>query len=102
MNKFIKSDIANATGYMRAAIMESLYEIDSGQEEEIDLGSNISWNLFYECLKEAGWKDLNTWDTNGWEVDFWCTYESPSGKQVDIQGSLWCGLNYIIRVKNDN
>lgn len=103
MNKYIKTDIEGAVIQMKAAIMNALYDIDTGEEKEIDLGPNISWNLFYKCLQEAGWKEnMDDWDSNGWEVDFWYTCESPSGKHVIIQGSLWCGQNYKITWKKNS
>lgn len=99
MNKYIKSDILNAEKYMKSAIMNSLHDIDSGEEDEIDLGPNLSWNLFSKCLIEAGWieEENDDFETNGWQVDFWTYYHSPSGKYCCIEGSLW-GQNYIIRI----
>lgn len=104
MNKYIKTDIENAEKYMKAAIMNALHDIDTGEEEEIDLGLNLSWNLFNDCLVEANWEhnDKIDWDPNGWQVDFWDWWISPSGKHCCIQGSLWCGQNYIIKVNYIN
>lgn len=101
MNKYIKTDIESAVIQMKAALMNALYDIDSGEETEIDLGDNISWNLFDSCLIEAGWKVDETKDyidTNGWEVDFWSYWYSPSGKYCCIKGSLWRGQSYNIKV----
>lgn len=90
MNKYIKTDIENAEKYMKSAIMNALHDIDSGEEDEIDLGPNISWNLFSNCLNEAGWKE---------DRDFiWTYYRSPSKKCCCIDG---CGQNYIIKVVSD-
>lgn len=100
MNKYIKTDLEQATSYMRIAILNALHDIDSGEEIEIDLGPNISWNLFNDCLNEEGWKE-GDFDTNGWEIDFWMNWTSPSGKYCLIQGSLWCGQNYKIRVEDE-
>lgn len=102
MNKYIKTDIENAEKYMKSAIMNALHDIDSGEEDEIDLGPNISWNLFSNCLNKAGWKRDDDFETNGWEVDFWTHYYSPSNKYCCIKGSLW-GQHYIIRaIKDEN
>ena len=46
MNKYIKFDIENAKTYMKLALMNSMNNIDIGNETSIDLGRNISWNLF--------------------------------------------------------
>ena len=102
MNKYIKTDLENAEKYMKSAIMNALHDIDSGEEKRIDLGNNISWNLFLQCLDEANWNhddDVN-FDTNGWEIDFWDVWWSPSGKCCDISGSL-CGQSYQIHVNTD-
>lgn len=99
MNKYIKTDLEQAEILMKSAIMNALHDIDSGEEIKIDLGPNISWNLFYKCLQEADWQPDQSYDpisTNGWEVDFFTYWISPSGLSVEIKGSLWCGQNYII------
>lgn len=99
MNKFIKTDIENAVIQMKAAIMNALHDIDSGEETYIDLGENISANLLFHCLEEAKWKeDEDSYDTNGWEVDFWSYWFSPSGKYVQVTGCLKYGLNFIIKI----
>ena len=104
MNKYIKTDLEQAVSYMKTAIMNTLHDIDSGEEEEIDLGPNLSWNLFNNCLEEAGWEHDDTcdWDPNGWQVDFWDYWFSPSGKFCCIQGSLWGGQNYKISVNHND
>lgn len=104
MNKYIKTDLEQAEKYMKFAIMNTLHDIDSGTEKEIDLGTNLSWNLFYNCLLEAGWEhdDRTNLDTNGFQVNFWDSWYSPSGKSCDICGSLWGGQNYIINVNDDD
>ena len=53
MNKYIKFDIENAKSYMKVALMNSMNDIDIGNETSIDLGRNISWNLrrFMKNLK---------------------------------------------------
>ena len=102
MNKFIKTDLEQAASYMKAAIMNALHDIDSGEERAIGLGDFIPWPLFVKCLKESGWlEDNDKYDTNGWQCDFWSFWESPSGKNVEISGSLWYG-NYEIRVNHDD
>lgn len=105
MNKYIITDLEQAETYMRSAIMNALHDIDSGEEEEINLGRNISWNLFYNCLENAGWKVDDSYDEmeyNGWEVDFWSHWISPSGKYVTIEGSLYCGQSYTIICSTSN
>lgn len=98
MNKFIKSDLEAAEKYMKAAIMNALNDIDTGEEDKIVFGQNLSWNLFNKCLEEAKWKhNLRVdFDTDGYE--YWT---SPSGKYCCIQGSLNCGQNYEIIVYED-
>lgn len=95
MNKYIKTDIKNAERYMKSALMNALHDIDSGEETEINLGQNISWNLFCNCLIESGWK-LDTINTHGWSVDFCAYWISPSGINVIIEGSFFRGKEYRI------
>lgn len=99
MNKYIKLDIYNSENYMKVAIMNALHDIDSGEETKIDLGPNISYNLFYKCLVDSGWKEIDEMETNGWKVDFFTKWISPSGINVYISGSLYQGLNYKIEVQ---
>ena len=95
MNKYIKTDIKNAEVYMKSALMNVLHDIDSGEETEINLGQNISWNLFCNCLIESGWK-FDTINTRGWSIDFYTYWTSPSGINVIIEGSLFRGKEYRI------
>lgn len=101
MNKFIKTDIENAVIQMKAAIMNALHDIDSGEETYIDLGENISANLLFHCLEEAKWEeDEDSYDTNGWGVDFWEYWYAPSGNRVLINGSLRYETHFVIRICN--
>lgn len=101
MNKFIKTDIENAVIQMKAAIMNALYDIDSGEETYIDLGENISANLLFHCLEEAKWKK----DSEEIKVitgNFWSYWFSPSGKYVQVTGCLQNGLNFVIKIYDED
>lgn len=96
MNKYIKFDIENAKAYMKLALMNSMNNIDIGDETSIDLGRNISWNLFYYCLIKAGWKLDREIEINGPEYNFLSHWTSPTNKKVIISGSFYCGQSYKI------
>lgn len=94
MNKYIKSDIDNATIQMKAGIMNALHDIDSREVDEIELGKYTPPTLLIECLEELGWtedEDYDPIETNGWQIDFWLHRITPSGKRVCISGSLFYG-----------
>lgn len=100
----IKTVIESAVSQMKTALIAALNTIDSGEVKEIDLGPNISWNLLYTCLLEQGWRnneDFDPIDTNGWQVDFWTYWISPTNKKVCISGSLYQGLSYKIEINDD-
>ena len=81
MNKYIKTDLADAEKLMRAAIMNAIHDIESGEEKYINLGPNISNALFIECLEKAGWEDENhdiVTDLTDYEVNL----KTPSGKII--------------------
>ena len=87
MNKFIKNDLRDATSLMKAAIMNTLHDIDSGEETYINLGPNLSNNILMDCLNEAKWdyKLDNKW-------------ESPSGKLVLIEEPIFVGNDFEFKV----
>ena len=96
MNKYIKTDLDNAAIQMKAAIMNALHDIDTGEEEKkIELGPYISANLLHECLEEAKWV-IDDWESNGFQVDFWWYVHSPSGKEAMVKGCLYLGQKYEI------
>lgn len=90
MNKYIKSDIKDATTLMKAAIMNALNDIESGTESFIDLGSYISHRLFLECLKEAKWGVEDEFLEE--EINFEISVKTPSSKIVLIT----FGPNYTL------
>lgn len=103
MNKYIKTDIDNATIQMKTGIMNALHDIGAGEIDEIELGKYISPTLLIECLKEAGWSEDENYDpieTNGWEVDFWLHQIAPNGKHYIVEGSMFCG-DYQIYPNNE-
>lgn len=81
MNKYIKTDLADAEKLMRAAIMNAIHDIESGGEKYINLGPNISNALFIECLEKAGWKDENH-DIVTDASDYEANLKTPSGKII--------------------
>lgn len=97
MNKYIKSDLEDSINLMKAAIMNTLFDIDSGEETHIDLGKYISCALLYDCLIQACWREKvkSSWQDRLNFISYWIT---PSGREVSIEGSFWCNQNYIISI----
>lgn len=89
--------IEKAVAIMKEAIIEKLFDIDSGEETKVDFGPNISCNLLYNCLIDACWKEKvkSNWQDRLNFISYWI---SPSGKEVTIEGSFWCNQNYILTV----
>lgn len=55
MNKYIKTDLEQAVSYMEIAILNAVYDIDSGEEEEIEMSPYLSLKLIHKCLNLEGW-----------------------------------------------
>lgn len=82
MNKYIENDLRDSKITMKAAIMNSLYDIDKGERTYINLGKYISHILFIECLKESKWKFPK--DFLEEETECESILISPSGKSIII------------------
>ena len=99
MNAFIKTDIENAVILMKAAIMNALHAIESGEEKEIQFEAPIPLQLIIKCAEERGWEeDMNDWDwTNGWQVDYWYYTKFPNKNiRLMVSGSLLEGNTSLI------
>lgn len=104
MDAFIKTDIENAVILMKAAIMNALHAIESGEEKEIQFETSIPLQLIIKCAEERGWEeDMNDWDwTNGWQVDYWYYMKFPNKNiRLMISGSLLEGNTSLIIVDNE-
>lgn len=89
MNKYIKTDLDNARKYMKVAIMNTLHDLNSGEEGTINLGPYISWGLLYNCLIESGWELTESSDQTSYDI--YTRWISPRGINVKIEGSLSLG-----------
>lgn len=91
------TNLEKAIAKMRDAIVEKLFDIDSGEETKVDFGPNISCNLLYNCLIDSCWKEKikSSWQDRLNFISYWI---SPSGKEVTIEGSFWCTQNYVLTV----
>ena len=65
---------------------ELIYQLSNLISKKIDTVDASAYSL--EELEELIELDMDTYDTNGWQVDFWIdgTYE---GVILSISGSLW-------------
>lgn len=97
MNKYIKTDLEQSESYMRAAIMNLLHDIDSGEiTKEINLGRYLSPNLFLECLEISGWAPQEI-SENGFYAD--CViWHSPSGKYCKFSGLSYFGETFSAKL----
>lgn len=59
--------------------------------KEIDMNM-FPINAFIDVFKKLGWEWDENLSTNGWEVDFWLTFEKDY-KELGLNGSWWNG-NY--------
>ena len=94
MNKFIKHDIENAISLLKIAINNALSDIESGEEDEINLGDYVPFSLVRQCVEDRGYLCDNnkSFDTNGWDCDCWYYVIDPKNeKHICIQGNLWYG-----------
>lgn len=98
MNKYIKSDLQDSIKLMRVAIMNSLRDIEIGEETEINLGPYISQPLFLECLQEAKW-EIEV-DDSEYLNSIYYEVRTPSSKEVIIQikGGDWV-LSFIKHIQ---
>lgn len=90
MNKYIKTDIEQGLKYLKTGIMNTLSDIENG-EETIILGKNVPFSLVVECAEERGWRGNKSedFDTNG--CDCWYYMITSNGKKVCIESCLWKG-----------
>lgn len=104
MNSYIKTDIEQGLQYLKVGVMNTLADIESGEENEIVLNGPIALQFIIDCAKERGWAndpDMD-WDwTNGWEVDYWYHMITPNQKRVVISSALLEGRKVKLRVCDD-
>lgn len=105
MNKYIETDIEQGLKYLKTAIMNTLADIESGEEDEITLKGPIALKLVIDCAEERGWvtdPDMD-WDwTNGWQIDYWYWMLTPDEKRIDISGSVLENDGITISVNHDD
>lgn len=105
MNKYIKTDIEQGLQYLKTGVMNALADIESGEEEELQLDGPIALSFIIKCAEERGWKedpDMD-WDwTNGWEVDYFYYMITPNKQRVGIYGSLLEEYNVQLKVDHDD
>ncbi len=72
--------------------------IKDEEESVISFGNLIPINEIDKILQEVGYKELDMGDdfsTNGWQVDFWCTFRAKKREDklptLVYAGSLYYG-----------
>ena len=59
----------------------------------------ISVGLFIEVAKDAGWKDMEDYEANGWQGDFWLTMQDECGTNYNISGTMFYGNLSVEKIK---
>lgn len=67
-------------------------------KEEVEY-DNMAYGIVDEVLEGIGYT-RNTIDTNGWEVDYWSTYNKPGSPLLSVTGSMYYGNCHIKRKDN--
>lgn len=91
MNKFIENDLHNGEIYLYCGVMNVIANLENNQLTEFDFGKFIPYSLLEKALEERGWEEKDDMDTNGWELDFWVTWKSPTNKLYTVSGSFVLG-----------
>lgn len=101
MNRFIETDITNGLLYIKAAIMNALYELDNGDETELSLNTYVPYLLIRDCLDSSGWISQGDYRAHGQTVDFCEHWMSPTGKIIEVSGSFLAHDNLTFYIDND-
>ena len=91
MNKFIETDLHNGKHYTYCGIMNVIADLENNQLTEFNFGDFVPYSLLRRVLEERNWKEEDDMDTNGWELDFWVTWKSPTGKSYIVSGCFVLG-----------
>ena len=91
MNKYIETDLRNGKYYLYCGIMNVISELEHNNINEYDFGEYVPYSLLKEILEERSWKEEDDMDTNGWELDFWVKWKSPTGKLYTVIGCFVLG-----------
>ena len=91
MNKFIETDLHNGEHYTWCGVMNVIADLENNKLIGFNFGDFVPYSLLRKVLKERGWKEVDDMDANGWELDFWETWESPMDKLYEVSGSFVLG-----------
>ena len=67
--------------------------IMQGTKTEVSY-ENMAFGIVDRALDNLGYT-RNTIDTNGWQVDYWSTYNKPGFPVIEASGSMYHGDCYI-------
>lgn len=91
MNKFIETDLYNGKRYLYCGVTNVIFELEHDNINKYDFGKYVPYSILSEVLEERGWEEEDDMDTNGWELDFWVTWKSPTGKLYKVSGGFVLG-----------
>lgn len=72
-------------------IKAELREFIEGNSKTLEIETN-SIDYWEDVLKESGFAIVeDSYESNGWQVDFWVTFTSIKDGNIILSGSLWYG-----------
>lgn len=77
----------------KSKVHSACVQIMQGTIKDIEF-ENMAFGIIDEVLNNLGYIQ-NTIDTNGWEVDYWSTYNKPGFPVIEASGSMYYGNCYI-------
>jgi hypothetical protein len=101
MNKFIETDLHNGKHYTWCGVMNVIADLENNKLTEFNFGDSVPYSILRDILKERSWNEEDFMDTNGWELDFWITWKSPTDKLYEVSGSFILGGLKIKQLKDE-
>ena len=79
-------------------IKKQIVDFIDSTEEDLSFDTMFPMDEFKEIMDELGFEENDTFDTNGWQVDFWWTFNKEL-LTITLSGSWYYG-SYTL-TKND-
>lgn len=70
------------------------YNNNTEHYQEWEFGECIPFVILKEYLLGEGYKEnenIDVWETNGWEPDYWYNLISPDGNKCRVKGNTYYG-----------
>jgi hypothetical protein len=79
-------------------IKKQIVDFIDSTEEVLDFDTMFPMDDFKEIMDELGFEENDTFDTNGWQVDFW--WEFKKEDKVFTLGGSWYYGSYTLTNNN--